>query len=90
MYMLQDAFWALVSLFERSKYLAGFYDNSLSKLVNIEHVVWCVYIILYCMYMYMYIHDRLPEHFQQSPMYNIHLQRFPKLKISSSNFGEYC
>ena len=27
----QDAFWALVSLFERSKYLAGFYDSSLSK-----------------------------------------------------------
>ena len=28
---MQDAFWALVSLFERSKYLAGFYDSSLSK-----------------------------------------------------------
>ena len=30
-HLIHDAFWALVSLFERSKYLADFYDSSLSK-----------------------------------------------------------
>ncbi|XP_032227912.2 small G protein signaling modulator 3 homolog isoform X2 [Nematostella vectensis] len=28
----EDAFWCLVSLFERPKYLAGYFDNSLSKI----------------------------------------------------------
>ena len=27
----EDAFWALVSLFERPKYLAGYYDSSMSR-----------------------------------------------------------
>ncbi|EDO32633.1 predicted protein [Nematostella vectensis] len=36
----EDAFWCLVSLFERPKYLAGYFDNSLSKCLR--HLSCCI------------------------------------------------